>query len=119
MWSFITAIVTFAIDVFGPTERTSIVFNTPQLILIFVTLALFVVLLLGGPNCYIKGMQDCWKSNIPKIWQERNYPLPEGVDPESLSPRAALIYSPTPTNTTSPSRSNRAALMVSNSEDEY
>jgi predicted CoA-substrate-specific enzyme activase len=42
------------------------------------------VLLLGGPNCYIKGMQDCWKSNIPKIWEERNFPLPEGVDPASL-----------------------------------
>jgi predicted CoA-substrate-specific enzyme activase len=42
------------------------------------------VLLLGGPNCYIKGMRDCWKSNIPKIWEERNYPLPEGVDPETL-----------------------------------
>ncbi|HTX33664.1 MAG TPA: BadF/BadG/BcrA/BcrD ATPase family protein [Bryobacteraceae bacterium] len=43
-----------------------------------------VVLLLGGPNCYIKGMRDCWKSNIPKIWQERNTPLPEGVAPEDL-----------------------------------
>jgi predicted CoA-substrate-specific enzyme activase len=43
-----------------------------------------VVLLLGGPNCYITGMRDCWKHNIPKIWEERNYPLPEGVDPESL-----------------------------------
>ncbi|HZR31876.1 MAG TPA: BadF/BadG/BcrA/BcrD ATPase family protein, partial [Terriglobales bacterium] len=43
-----------------------------------------VVLLLGGPNCYIKGMRDCWKANIPKIWEERNYPLPEGVDPEEL-----------------------------------
>src|SRR5207244_3931117 len=43
-----------------------------------------VVLLLGGPNCYIKGMRDCWKANIPKIWEERNTPLPEGVDPESL-----------------------------------
>jgi len=42
------------------------------------------VLLLGGPNTYIKGMQDCWKQNIPKIWAERNYPLPEGADPESL-----------------------------------
>ena len=42
------------------------------------------VLLLGGPNCYIKGMRDCWKSNIPKIWEERNYPLPEGVDPKEL-----------------------------------
>ncbi|HXE90895.1 MAG TPA: BadF/BadG/BcrA/BcrD ATPase family protein [Terriglobales bacterium] len=43
-----------------------------------------VVLLLGGPNCYIKGMRDCWKANIPKIWEERNYPLPEGVDPKDL-----------------------------------
>ncbi|HXZ79937.1 MAG TPA: BadF/BadG/BcrA/BcrD ATPase family protein [Terriglobales bacterium] len=43
-----------------------------------------VVLLLGGPNCYIKGMRDCWKANIPKIWEERNYPLPEGVNPEDL-----------------------------------
>lgn len=30
------------------------------------------VLLLGGPNCYIKGMQDCWRHNIPKTWEERN-----------------------------------------------
>jgi predicted CoA-substrate-specific enzyme activase len=43
-----------------------------------------VVLLLGGPNTYIRGMQECWKHNIPKIWKERNYPLPEGVPPEDL-----------------------------------
>jgi predicted CoA-substrate-specific enzyme activase len=43
-----------------------------------------VVLLLGGPNTYIQGMQDCWKHNIPKVWEERNYPLPEGVDPKEL-----------------------------------
>lgn len=43
-----------------------------------------VVLLLGGPNCYIVGMRDCWKHNIPKIWEERNFPLPEGVPPEDL-----------------------------------
>src|SRR5436305_12176234 len=43
-----------------------------------------VVLLLGGPNCYIKGMRDCWKGDIPKIGEECGYPLPEGVDPESL-----------------------------------
>ncbi len=42
------------------------------------------VLLLGGPNCYIRGMRDCWKTNIPKIWEERGYPLPEGVPPEDL-----------------------------------
>ncbi len=43
-----------------------------------------VVLLLGGPNTYIVGMRDCWKANIPKVWEERNYPLPEGVDPKDL-----------------------------------
>src|SRR5579864_253511 len=43
-----------------------------------------VVLLLGGPNCYIKGMRDCWKTNIPKIWEERGTELPEGVPPEDL-----------------------------------
>src|SRR6478672_8921081 len=43
-----------------------------------------VVLLLGGPNCYIKGMRDCWKANIPKIWEERGTPLPEGIPPEDL-----------------------------------
>jgi predicted CoA-substrate-specific enzyme activase len=43
-----------------------------------------VVLLLGGPNTYIRGMRDCWKHNIPKIWAERNYPLPDGVPPEEL-----------------------------------
>ena len=43
-----------------------------------------VVLLLGGPNCYIKGMRDCWKANIPKIWEERGTVLPEGVAPEDL-----------------------------------
>ena len=43
-----------------------------------------VVLLLGGPNTYIRGMVEAWKHNIPKIWEERNYPLPEGVDPKDL-----------------------------------
>jgi predicted CoA-substrate-specific enzyme activase len=43
-----------------------------------------VVLLLGGPNTYIVGMRDCWKHNIPKVWEERNYPLPEGKDPKDL-----------------------------------
>ncbi len=42
------------------------------------------VLLLGGPNTYIPAMRDCWKNNIPKIWEERNFPLPEGVDPREL-----------------------------------
>jgi activator of 2-hydroxyglutaryl-CoA dehydratase/predicted nucleotide-binding protein (sugar kinase/HSP70/actin superfamily) len=43
-----------------------------------------VVLLLGGPNTYIRGMKECWKHNIPKIWKERAFPLPEGVPPADL-----------------------------------
>jgi predicted CoA-substrate-specific enzyme activase len=42
------------------------------------------VLLLGGPNTYIKGMRECWCENIPKVWEERKFPLPEGVDPKEL-----------------------------------
>src|SRR5437016_13219581 len=42
------------------------------------------VLLLGGPNTYIRGMKECWTTNIPKIWEERKFPLPDGVDPASL-----------------------------------
>jgi len=43
-----------------------------------------VVLLLGGPNTFIKGMVECWKHNIALLWKERNVPLPEGVDPGDL-----------------------------------
>lgn len=42
------------------------------------------VLLLGGPNTYIRGMVEAWKYNIPKIWEERNTELPEGADPKDL-----------------------------------
>jgi len=35
------------------------------------------VLLLGGPNCFIKGMRDCWKHNIPIMWKERGVELPD------------------------------------------
>ncbi|MBT4033384.1 MAG: CoA activase [Candidatus Marinimicrobia bacterium] len=42
------------------------------------------VLLLGGPNTYIRGMREAWEENIPLVWAERDFPLPEGVDPKSL-----------------------------------
>ncbi len=42
------------------------------------------VLLLGGPNTYIRGMVEAWKHNIPKIWEERKYPLPPGANPPDL-----------------------------------
>ncbi|MFT5164883.1 MAG: putative CoA-substrate-specific enzyme activase [Saprospiraceae bacterium] len=42
------------------------------------------VLLLGGPNTFIKGMQEAWRKNIPQIWKERNYPLPPDKSPKDL-----------------------------------
>ncbi|MCB2204258.1 CoA activase [bacterium] len=36
------------------------------------------VLLLGGPNTYIRGMVECWRHNIPLIWQERGLRLDDG-----------------------------------------
>lgn len=42
------------------------------------------VMLLGGPNTYIKGMVEAWKANIPPIWEERQIELPECDKPEDL-----------------------------------
>jgi predicted CoA-substrate-specific enzyme activase len=42
------------------------------------------VLLLGGPNSFIKGMREAWQANIPRMWQERKVTVPEGSKPENL-----------------------------------
>jgi activator of 2-hydroxyglutaryl-CoA dehydratase/predicted nucleotide-binding protein (sugar kinase/HSP70/actin superfamily) len=42
------------------------------------------VLLLGGPNTFIRGMREAWQHNIPKSWQERGVAIPGGETPESL-----------------------------------
>src|SRR3984885_3099343 len=42
------------------------------------------VLLLGGPNSFIKGMREAWQANIPRMWQERKVNIPEGAKPEDL-----------------------------------
>jgi len=42
------------------------------------------VLLLGGPNSFIKGMREAWQANIPRMWQERKVAVPEGSRPEDL-----------------------------------
>jgi predicted CoA-substrate-specific enzyme activase len=42
------------------------------------------VLLLGGPNTFIPALQDAWRHHIPKIWEERAFPIPEGADPKEL-----------------------------------
>ena len=42
------------------------------------------VLLLGGPNSFIRGMKEAWQQNIPKMWEERKVELPDGAKPEDL-----------------------------------
>ena len=42
------------------------------------------VLLLGGPNSFIKGMREAWQANIPRMWQERKVHVPDGARPEDL-----------------------------------
>jgi predicted CoA-substrate-specific enzyme activase len=42
------------------------------------------VLLLGGPNSFIRGMREAWQANIPRMWTERKVEIPEGAKPEDL-----------------------------------
>jgi predicted CoA-substrate-specific enzyme activase len=42
------------------------------------------VLLLGGPNSFIRGMREAWQANIPRMWKERKVEIPEGAKPEEL-----------------------------------
>jgi len=42
------------------------------------------VLLLGGPNSFIRGMREAWQANIPRMWQERKVTIPDGAKPEEL-----------------------------------
>jgi activator of 2-hydroxyglutaryl-CoA dehydratase/predicted nucleotide-binding protein (sugar kinase/HSP70/actin superfamily) len=46
------------------------------------------VLLLGGPNTFIRGMREAWQRNIPKVWAERGVEIAPGETPQSL------IYTP-------------------------
>src|SRR5579872_5229329 len=42
------------------------------------------VLLLGGPNSFIRGMREAWQANIPRMWAERKVQIPDGAKPEDL-----------------------------------
>jgi len=42
------------------------------------------VLLLGGPNSFIRGMREAWQANIPRMWQERKVQILDGAKPEDL-----------------------------------
>jgi predicted CoA-substrate-specific enzyme activase len=52
------------------------------------------VLLLGGPNTFIRGMREAWQHNIPLTWKERGVELPPDVVPEDLikTPENALYF---------------------------
>ncbi|MDP2956127.1 MAG: BadF/BadG/BcrA/BcrD ATPase family protein [Longimicrobiales bacterium] len=43
-----------------------------------------VVLLLGGPNCYIAGLQECWRRNLLSVWDERGVEYDKGTPLEEL-----------------------------------
>ena len=43
-----------------------------------------VVLLLGGPNTFIRGMREAWQHNIPLAWRERGVVVPDGTPPAEL-----------------------------------
>jgi predicted CoA-substrate-specific enzyme activase len=42
------------------------------------------VLLLGGPNSFIRGMREAWQANIPRMWEERKVEVPAGAKPADL-----------------------------------
>jgi activator of 2-hydroxyglutaryl-CoA dehydratase/predicted nucleotide-binding protein (sugar kinase/HSP70/actin superfamily) len=52
------------------------------------------VLLLGGPNTFIRGMREAWQHNIPVLWQERGIKLPPNVIAENAikTPENALYF---------------------------
>ena len=52
------------------------------------------VLLLGGPNVLIRGMQEAWQHNLALLWKERQIELPPEMPAEDLIkvPENALHY---------------------------
>jgi activator of 2-hydroxyglutaryl-CoA dehydratase/predicted nucleotide-binding protein (sugar kinase/HSP70/actin superfamily) len=52
------------------------------------------VLLLGGPNCYLPVLQDCWRLRIPETWRSRNHHYPQNIPLDELifvPPNAVLF----------------------------
>jgi activator of 2-hydroxyglutaryl-CoA dehydratase len=52
------------------------------------------VLLLGGPNTFIRGMREAWQTNIPRMWKDRKVEVPDGSTPQELIkvPRNAQYF---------------------------
>jgi activator of 2-hydroxyglutaryl-CoA dehydratase/predicted nucleotide-binding protein (sugar kinase/HSP70/actin superfamily) len=52
------------------------------------------VLLLGGPNAFIRGLREAWQAHIARLWIERGVSLPDGVFPADaiLAPPHAALF---------------------------
>ena len=52
------------------------------------------VLLLGGPNCYLPFLVECWRMRIPETWEARGYDYPKDVSIQELifTPDNAQYY---------------------------
>jgi activator of 2-hydroxyglutaryl-CoA dehydratase/predicted nucleotide-binding protein (sugar kinase/HSP70/actin superfamily) len=52
------------------------------------------VLLLGGPNTYLKFLQGCWRQRISEVWNERHYGYPraEPLDRLVFVPPRSELY---------------------------
>src|SRR3954465_7398314 len=52
------------------------------------------VLLLGGPNCYLPFLVECWRLRIPETWNERGYDYDKTVSIDELVfvPKNADLY---------------------------
>jgi activator of 2-hydroxyglutaryl-CoA dehydratase/predicted nucleotide-binding protein (sugar kinase/HSP70/actin superfamily) len=54
-----------------------------------------VVLLLGGPNAFLRGMQESWRENLQVMWRERGVQIPKKLSINELIkvPDNAVFYS--------------------------
>lgn len=52
------------------------------------------VLLLGGPNCYLPFLVECWRMRIPETWEQRGFEWPKNIPIEELvfTPQNAQYY---------------------------
>ncbi len=50
------------------------------------------VLLLGGPNTYIRGLQECWRQQISDLWEDRGVTPGEPVEDAITVPDQAQYF---------------------------
>jgi len=52
------------------------------------------VLLLGGPNAFIRGMRECWRRHLTRMWIQRGVAIADGASPQDLIvvPDNALVF---------------------------